>query len=452
MGTNAAVNHPGSPWRHTLRALRFRNYRLFFFGNGISLIGSWMTRVATSWLVFRLTQGSLTTKAATVLGIVGFAGQVPMSLLAPFAGVIVDRVNRYRMMIATQVLSMLQSFALAYLALSHRITVPQVIALAATQGVINAFDVPARQSFVVEMIEERNDLPNAIALNSSMFNGARLVGPAIGGLIVAVAGEGNVFLIDGLSYGAVIIALLAMRVPAAAKIKHLGHPLRQLKDGFAYAFGFPPVRAILLLVATISFATAALQVLLPIYADRMKGAAHGAETFGFLLAAIGIGALGGSIYLAARRSVRGLGVVLSIAAAVCGGAMIAFAFCTSVWIALPLAMVFGAGMVIHMASANTVLQTIVDDSMRGRLMSFFLIAVMGLAPFGSLFAGTMADRFRLGPTVAFLGVISIIGAVLFSLKIPALRPMVREIYVRKGIIPVLASGINEAARLAPPEE
>ncbi|HTL29301.1 MAG TPA: MFS transporter, partial [Tepidisphaeraceae bacterium] len=434
------TNNHSSPFRHMVRALRFRNYRLFFFGNGLSLIGTWMTRVATSWLVYRLTQGSVTTKAATVLGIVGFAGQIPMFVLAPFAGVIVDRVNRYHMMIATQILSMLQSLALAYLAWAKIITIPQVIALAAAQGVINAFDVPARQSFVVEMIEDRGDLPNAIALNSSMFNSARLIGPAIGGLLVAAWGEATCFLIDGLSYLAVIAALLAMTVPESAKRKIVGHPLKQLHEGFAYAFGFEPVRAILLLVSLISFTAAAFQVLLPIYADQLKLGGHGAATFGFLLAAIGIGALGGSIYLAARRSVRGLGVVLCIAAALFGVASIGFAFSRSIWLAIPLAMVCGAGMVVHMASANTVLQTIVDDEMRGRLMSFFLIAVMGLAPFGSLAAGAMADRVGLPATIASLGAISILGAAIFTLKIPALRPAVREIYRRKGIIPEVAAG------------
>jgi MFS family permease len=452
MESDATPAQSNSPFRHALRALRFRNYRLFFFGQGISLIGTWMTRVAISWLVYRLTQGSVTTKAATVLGVVGFAGQIPMFLLAPFAGVIVDRTNRYKMLILTQVLSMLQSLALAYLALRHIITIPQVIALAAAQGVINAFDVPARQSFVVEMIEDRNDLPNAIALNSSMFNSARLIGPAIGGLLVAATGEGNCFLIDGLSYIAVIASLLMMRVPAAATKKHIGHPLKQLHEGFQYAFGFAPVRAILLLVSLISFTAAAMQVLLPIYADHVTEHGHAELTFGFLLAAIGIGALGGSIYLAARKSVRGLGIVLTIAAASFGVATIGFAFCRTIWLAFPLAMICGAGMVVHMASANTVLQTIVEDEMRGRLMSFFLIAVMGLAPFGSLAAGALADRMSVTFTLVILGVISISGAALFSMKIPALRPIVREIYRRKGIIPEVATGLNEAARLAPAEE
>jgi MFS family permease len=435
-----------------LRALRFRNYRLFFFGQGVSLIGTWMTRVATSWLVYRLTQGSVTIKAATALGIVGFAGQIPMCVLAPFTGVIVDRVNRYHMLILTQFLSMLQSFALAYLALRHIITIPEVIMLAAAQGIINAFDVPARQAFVVEMIEDRNDLPNAIALNSSMFNSARLIGPAIGGMLVATAGEGNCFLIDGFSYIAVIAALLAMTVPAAAMKKSRAHPLRQLREGFQYAFGFAPVRAILLLISLISFTGAALQVLLPIYADQIHWSTHGATTFGFLLAAIGIGALGGSIYLAARRSVRGLGIVLCVAAGLFGIASIAFAYSRSIWLSFPLAMICGAGMVVHMAAANTVLQTIVEDEMRGRLMSFFMVAVMGLAPFGSLAAGALADRISVSNTLMLVGAVSVVGAAIFSMKIPVLRPMVREIYRRKGIIPEVATGLNEAARLAPAED
>jgi MFS family permease len=442
-----------SAWRHTLRALRFRNYRLFFFGQGVSLIGTWMTRVAISWLVYLLAKDSPTAvKAATILGIVGFAGQIPMCILAPFAGVIVDRMNRYHLLIVTQILSMLQSLALALLAWQKTINIPWVIVLAAAQGIINAFDVPARQSLVVELIEDRNDLPNAIALNSSMFNSARLIGPAIGGVLVAVFGPAMCFLIDGLSYIAVIASLLAMKVPEAAKRKIVGHPLQQLREGFAYAFGFPPVRAILLLISLISFTSAALQVLLPIYADRIPAPIHGAATFGFLLAAIGIGALLGSIYLAARKSVRGLGVVLTVAAALFGFASIAFAFAHTLWLSFPLAMICGAGMVVHMASVNIVLQTLVDDHMRGRLMSFFMIGVMGLAPFGSLAAGALADRIGITSTLVLVGAISVVGAGLFTLKIPAIRPLVREIYKRKGIIPEVATGLNEAARLAPPED
>ena len=285
-----------------LRALSHRNYRLFFAGQGTSLVGTWITRVATSWLVYRLT-GS-----AAALGIVGFAGQIPTFLLAPFAGVWVDRWSRTEWLVVTQLLSMLQSLALAWLAFSGTITVTDIVLLSALQGIINAFDTPARQAFVVEMVEDRADLPNAIALNSSMVNGARLVGPSVAGVLIAVAGEGWCFLLDGISYVAVIASLLMMRLAPAEPRGAEKRVLVDLRDGFRYAFGFAPIRSVLLLITLISLMGMPYTVLMPLMAATvLHGGPH---TLGFLMGATGIGALGGAVYLASRRSVLGLGRVI----------------------------------------------------------------------------------------------------------------------------------------------
>ena len=432
-----------------LRALSHRNYRLFFFGNGLSLIGTWMTWVATRWLVYRLAGASGSQRAATILGFVSFAGQLPLFVLAPFAGVIVDRLNRHRVLLATQFLSMLESAALAVLALLHVITIPQVLMLNVFQGLVNAFDIPARQSFVAEIVERRDDLPNAIALNSSMFNVARLIGPAIGGVLLARFGEGACFSVDAVSYFAVLLALLAMTVrPVRARESHTG-ALTDLRDGFRYALGFAPVRTILLLVGAMSFTSSAFQVLLPVFAAQSKLVffRNPSGMFGAMVAAMGVGALGGALYLASRRSVLGLGRVLARAAALLGLAMIGFGFSRAIWLTLPLATIGGFGLIVNMASGNTLLQSIVDDEMRGRLMSFFSMSVMGMAPFGSLIAGWASDRIGPGRTVIVGGFITIICAGLFTTKIPEMRKLIRPIYVRKGIIPEVAEGLQNASTL-----
>ncbi len=422
-----------------LRALASRNYRLFFAGQGTSLVGTWITRVATSWLVYRLT-GS-----AAVLGIVGFAGQVPTFLLAPFAGVWVDRSSRYRVLVATQVLSMLQSFALAWLALAGVINVTHILLLGAFQGVINAFDTPARQSFVVDMVEDRADLPNAIALNSSMVNGARLVGPSVAGVLIATAGEGWCFLLDGISYVAVIASLFAMRLRPATPRPAPKHPIVELREGFGYAFGFAPIRSILLLLALVSLMGMPYTVLMPVMAAAvLHGGPH---TLGFLMGATGIGALCGAVYLASRQSVLGLGRIIPSASILFGCGLIAFSLSRSLPLSLGLMVVAGVGFMVQMASSNTVIQTVVREEMRGRVMAFYTMAFMGTAPFGSLLAGTLASHIGVPSTILAGGIACIAGGLVFGWHLPRLRELVTPIYVERGILPQIASGLSDAAAL-----
>jgi MFS family permease len=420
-----------------VRALTHRNYRLFFAGQGTSLVGTWITRVATSWLVYRLT-GS-----AAALGIVGFAGQIPTFLLAPLAGVWVDRWSRYRVLVVTQVLSMLQSFALAWLALTGTISVTYIVILSALQGVINAFDMPARQAFVVDMVEDRADLPNAIALNSSMVNGARLLGPSVAGVLIAVAGEGWCFLLDGISYLAVIVSLLMMRLPAAGPRRPEKRVLRELRDGFRYAFGFAPIRSVLLLLALVSLMGMPYTVLMPVMA---AGVLHGGpHTLGFLMGATGIGALGGAVYLASRRSVLGLGRVIPASAMVFGGGLIAFSLSRTLALSLVLMIVTGLGFMVHLAASNTIIQTIVREDMRGRVMAFYTMAFMGTAPFGSLLAGGLAARAGAPQTILLGGCACILGGIVFGRQLPRLRPLVVPIYVERGILPEIATGLSDAS-------
>jgi MFS family permease len=422
-----------------VRALSHRNYRLFFAGQTVSLVGTWITRVATSWLVYRLT-GS-----AVMLGVVGFAGQIPTFLLAPLAGVWVDRWSRYRVLVVTQVLSMLQSFALAALALTEAIDVTHVVLLSAVQGVVNAFDTPARQAFVVEMVEDRADLPNAIALNSSMVNGARLIGPSVAGVLIAAAGEGWCFLLDGISYVAVIASLLLMRLPVAPPRAPGEQVLQALREGVRYAFGFPPIRAVLLLLTLVSLMGMPYTVLMPVMAAQvLHGGAH---TLGFLMGATGVGALSGAVYLAARRSVLGLGRVIPAAAALFGAGLIAFSLSRSLALSLLLMVATGLGFMVHLAAANTIIQTIVREEMRGRVMAFYTMAFMGTAPFGSLLAGALAARIGAPRTILLGGCACIAGALLFARVLPRLRALVRPIYVERGILPEIARGLSAAAAL-----
>lgn len=422
------------------RALGHRNYRLFFSGQSISLIGTWITRVATSWLVYRLT-GS-----AAMLGVVGFAGQIPVFLLSPFAGVWVDRLDRYKVLVWTQVLAMLQSFALAALALSGVIRVWHVLALQAVQGVINAFDTPSRQAAMVDMVEDRAVLPNAIALNSTMVNGARLVGPSIAGVLIAGVGEGWCFAVDGISYLAVIASLLAMRMPRRRARAGHGSMLADVRDGFRYAFGFGPVRSSLLLLAASSLFGMPYTVLMPIIADRvLHGGPH---TLGFLTGAAGVGALIGAAYLASRSSVLGLGRVMPAAAALFGVALVLFSFSARLWLSLLILTAAGLGFMVNLAATNTVLQTLVDEELRGRLMAFYSMAFIGVAPFGSLWAGAVADRIGAQATIRVGGVLLVLAAALFARGLPRLREQARPVYVRRGILPEVAGGLADAAALS----
>lgn len=429
-------------WRFVLRSLSARNYRLFFSGQSVSLVGTWMTRVATAWLVYRLT------RSAFLLGVVGFAGQAPLFLLAPFAGVWVDRWNRHRTLIVTQALSMVQSFALAALALGGWIKLWEIIALSVFQGVVNAFDMPARQSFVVQMIEKREDLGNAIALNSSMVNGARLIGPALAGVIIAVAGEGYCFLLDGISYLAVIASLLAMNIrplELSRARKNLAH---ELTEGWKYVAHFAPIRSILLLLALASLVGMPYTVLMPVFAVKVLGG--GPHTLGFLMAATGLGALAGAALLAARKTVLGLGRVIVRSSSIFGLALVAFGF--SHWLSLSLVLMLftGFGMMQQMASSNTVLQTVVEEDKRGRVMSLYAMAFQGMLPFGSLLAGFLAAKIGAPHTVALSGLVCIAGSIWFARRLPAIRSGLRPIYRDLGILPALTEGIESAAVLRNP--
>jgi MFS family permease len=431
-------------WSFAVRALRSRNYRLYFGGQTVSLVGTWMMRVAMGWLVYRLT-GS-----AALLGIVGFAGQIPTFVLGPIAGVWVDRWNRHRTLLVTQALSMAQSLTVAGLALANVITTGEIIWLAVAQGVVNAFDMPARQAFVVEMVDRREDLSNAIALNSSMVNAARLVGPAIAGVLIAAVGEGYCFLADGLSYLAVIASLFAMRVAPAAPRANDRRVIEELREGWRYVTGSTAIRSILLLLALVSLMGMPYTTLMPVFAsDILHGGPH---TLGFLMTATGVGALAGAASLAARRSVLGLGRRIWMAAAIFGAALIVFA--GSSWVALSLVVLAAAGFGVMqtMASCNTILQTISEDEKRGRVMSFYSMAFQGMAPFGSLMAGGLATAFGAPLTVAFGGIVTLAGAVWFARKLPAVRQEVRPIYAQLGILPEIAIGVNAASELQEPPE
>ncbi len=418
--------HPLKKVSHAWRALSHRNFRLFFAGQSISLIGTWMTRVATSWLVYRLTGSAL------LLGVVGFAGQIPTLLLAPFAGVLVDRLNRRNMLVWTQALAGLQSLALAALTLAKVINIHEIIWLSALQGLINAFDMPGRQSFLVQMVEDKEDLGNAIALNSSMVNMARLVGPALAGLIIGAVGEGYCFAIDGISYLAVIASLLMMRVQVAPAKRVASTMLEQLKEGWAYVSGFRPVRTILLLFALLSLMGMPFMVLMPIFASKvLHGGPH---TLGFLLGTSGVGALISAFSLALRKSVRGLTTMIQISAALFGIGLISFGFSRVLTLSMFLMVIVGFGMMQGMAASNTVIQTLVPEDKRGRVMSYYTMAFVGMAPFGSLLAGGLAHAFGAQRAVMITGACCLGGAAWFSTQLKSIRKIMRPIYVEMGII------------------
>jgi MFS family permease len=421
---------------HAWRSLRHRNFRLYFGGQSISLIGTWMTRLATSWLVYRLT-GS-----AFLLGVVGFAGQIPTFLFAPFAGVWIDRLDRRQVLVVTQTLAMIQSLALAFLTLARHINIQEIIWLSTFQGLINAFDMPARQAFLVQMVEDKQDLGNAIALNSSMVNLARLVGPSLAGAVIAISGEGSCFLIDGISYIAVIASLLAMRLPSIAMKAATTSMLGQLKEGWAYVSGFAPVRTILLLFAMVSLMGWPFTVLMPIFAGNiLHGGPH---TLGFLMGALGIGALVSAISLALRNTVLGLGRMIPISTAALGVGLILFGLSRTLWLSLLLMLVCGFGMMQQMAASNTIIQTIVEDDKRGRVMSFYAMAFVGMAPFGSLLAGVLAHAIGAPFTVMLSGVCCVAGAGWFFTQMATIRRLIRPIYIDLGILPAANAVLQDS--------
>lgn len=428
-----------------LRAFKYRNYRLFFGGQGISLIGTWMQRIALSWLVYRLT-GS-----AMLLGLVGFCGQIPIFLLAPFAGVLADRLDRHRILVVTQTLFMLQAFTMSYLVLSHRIQVWEIMAISVFIGLVNAFDTPARQSFVIDMVTRKEDLGNAIAMNSSMFNSARLIGPSVAGVVIGITGEGACFLIDAISYLAVLAALLAMD-PIAARPRPQGEEvLKRLKEGFAYTFGFAPIKLVILLLGLTSLTGMPYTVLMPVFVRETLHS--GAGAMGFLMAFSGAGALLAAVVLASRRNAAGLERRIPLAGFIFGAGLILLSLSRSFPAAAAFIALASFGMITQMASSNTIIQTLVDDDKRGRVMSIYTMAFLGMAPFGSFLAGWGASHIGVEYTIMLSGAMSLAGAGLFATKLGEIREKARPVYQRLGIVPEVASGVETASELtAPPED
>lgn len=402
--------------RETFRALRHRDYRLFFAGQLVSLVGTWMQSVAQAWLAYRLS-GS-----ATVLGVVGFAGQIPTFLLASWGGAAADRLPRRRILLATQAASMVLALTLAALALSGVVAVAHILVLAALLGLVNAFDIPARQAFVVELVG-RDDLVNAIALNSSLFNGTRVIGPALAGVLVARLGEGWCFLINGASYLAVLAGLFAIRVRTAAPPHGAASTLSRIAEGFRFAAAARPVRALLLLLGVVSLTAVPYTVLMPVFADRVLGG--GAASLGLLMAAAGAGALAGALSLAARRGIAGLGRWVAFSAAGFGAALVLFALSRTLWLSVALLVPVGFFMINQMASSNTLIQSLVPDRYRGRVMALYTMMFMGMAPFGALVSGAAAERWGAPVAVAAGGLAAVMAALAFARRIPSLRADVR---------------------------
>ena len=419
------------------RALRHRDLRLFLLGQGISLIGTWMQQVAMSWLVYRLTGSTL------VLGLIAFCSQFPTFLVAGPAGALADRWSRYRMVVVAQVGLMIEAVVLAVLVLTGTVEVWHLIVLAVWTGICSGFDVPARQALIVRFVS-REDLPNAIALNSSIFNGARLVGPAIAGAMISLVGEGPVFVVNAFSYVAVLWAMWALdaRDPGTRGGESV---LRTMKEGFRYAFGFPPIRAILVLLTLISLVGVPYSVLLPAFAADVLGG--GAGTLGLLTAAAGMGALAGALILAARDSVWGLGMFIVRCTAVFGLALVGFAWSRNVWLSSLLMVGAGFGIMATSAAMNTILQTLVEERMRGRVMALYTMAFIGLSPLGALFGGALAERIGAPMTVGIGGAACVGLAFWFARQLPELREMVRPIYERMGILPEVATGLQSASDL-----
>lgn len=420
------ISHARENWRWTFRALHHRNYRLFFGGQGISLIGTWMQQIAVSWLVYRLTH------SPALLGLVAFTGRVPTFFFAPLAGVLVDRWNRRRILIITQTLAMAQAFLLALLVLESSIAIWHIILLSIFLGCVNALDIPTRQAFVMEMVEKHEDIGNAVALNSVIVNGARLVGPSLAGILIAAVGEQACFFLNALSFLAVVLALLAMHVMPRKVEKARGQMWPELREGFSYAFGFAPIRSLLFLMALGSLAGMPYIALMPVFAANVSDG--GPQALGFLLGSSGVGAMIGAIYLASRKTVLGLGRIVAGASGLFGLMLVLFSLSRTFSLSMLLMMFVGFGMMVQTAAINTLLQTMVEEDKRGRVMSFYTMAFMGMVPFGNLLAGFLASLIGAPETVMFGGILCTLGAGLFALKLPLLRGMVRPIYKRKGII------------------
>ena len=408
-----------------VRALRHRNFQLFFAGQLISLVGTWMQTVAQSWLVYRMTNSAL------LLGTVGFASQIPVFIMAPVGGIVADRHNRQRVVISTQTASMILAGILSALTLSGRVQVWHIMVLAAGLGVVNAFDIPARQAFLIDMVG-REDLINAIALNSSMFNGARIIGPAVAGILVASIGEGWCFFANAVSYIAVIIGLMMMRIMKPANLAKEGSPLQHIKEGFGFAKNTGPIRAILLLLGLVSFVGMPYAVLMPVFADKILHG--GARGLGILMCSTGVGALLGAASLAARVGLRGLGRLIGICSAGFGVSLVLFSFSKIFWLSMLLLVPVGFFMMVQMASSNTLIQSMVPDHLRGRVLSVYMMMFMGMAPFGALFAGAVAHRIGAPWTVASGGLACIVGGAFFWMNLPAFRREARELVMAQGMM------------------
>jgi MFS family permease len=421
-----------------MRALKHRNFQLFFFGQLISLIGTWMQTVAQSWLVYRMTKSSL------LLGSVGFASQIPVFLMAPIGGMVADRVNRHRVVIATQTVSMILALILAALTLANIITVKEIFVLAALLGVVNAFDIPGRQSFLVDMVG-KEDLMNAIALHSSMFNGARVIGPAIAGILVAKIGEGWCFFANGVSYIAVIIGLLLMKIQCVRRSKS-DSPLEDIIEGFRWASRTGPIRMLLLLLGLVSLVGMPYTVLMPVFAGRvLHGGGAGLATFlhakdpgavrlGVLMGATGIGALLGALTLALRSGIRGLGRLIALSCAGFGVSLIVFAASRYFWLSTALLIPVGFCIMLQMACSNTLIQSMVPDALRGRVMAVYSMMFMGMAPFGALLGGALADRLGAPTTVSTGAVASILGAIWFGRRLPEFRGEARQLILAQAAV------------------
>ena len=419
------------------RSLKYRNYRLFFTGQSISLIGTWMQRIAMPWLVYHMTGSAL------LLGVVGFAGQIPTLILSPVAGVLTDRWSRYKVLLITQIVSLVQASVLALLCLAGVIQIWEIVVLSVILGCTNAFDVPARHSFVIDMVENKEDLGNAIALNSLMFNGARLIGPSIAGVMLASTSEGVCFLLNAVSYIFVIISLMRMRLHFTQTHKKEERILKELGEGFRYTFGFAPIKHLLILLSISSLMGMSYSVLMPVFAKEvLHGGSH---TYGFLMGAAGFGALMGALFLASRKSVLKLGRIVPASAILFGSALLGLSFSRLFPLSLVLMIFIGLGMMMQTAASNTILQTITDDDKRGRVMGFYSMSIMGTAPFGSLIAGGLAKLIGAPWTIFGGGFVTIIGALFFLRKLPELRTLVRPVYVRMGIITEVATGLEAAS-------
>ena len=434
MSTAATDSDDQNGVKFVFRALKYRNYRLYFGGQGISLVGTWMQQIAMSWLVYRMTD------SAFLLGMVGFLGNLPVLIFAPLAGVLADRWDKLKMIVVIQTAAMLQAAVLATLVLTKTITVWELIVLSCFLGLVAAFDIPTRQSFIKDLVEKPNDLANAIALNSSMVNGARLVGPSVAGILIATTGEGICFLLNAISFLAVIAALLAMRIPPRTSAAPSNSIVREMKEGVKYAWGYLPIRYILMLLSLISLVGMPYTVLMPIFA---KNILHGGpHTLGFLMSATGVGALCGAVYLAQRKRVHGLMTVVAISAATFGAGLILFSFSHVLWLSLAMMLITGFGMMVHMASCNTMLQTISDPDKRGRIMSFFTMAFRVVIPFGILMAGGMAASMGAPYTLALGGAGCVLGALYYARRLPVLHKMA-NIAIEKNTA-IVPSGMSPA--------